>query len=63
MCEQCSQKDDQRADDLRWLALLIRQGLKIIVVGIEQRYGLRQETYREKDARSHGKSAMIRVTE
>lgn len=27
-------------DDIKWLALLIRQGLKLIVSGIEQRYGL-----------------------
>lgn len=27
-------------DDARWLALLIRQGLKLIVCGIEARYGL-----------------------
>ena len=27
-------------DDVRWLALLIRQGLKLIVTGIERRYGL-----------------------
>jgi hypothetical protein len=29
-----------RDDDVKWLALLIRQGLKIIVAGIEKRYGL-----------------------
>lgn len=27
-------------DDIRFLAMLIRQGLKLIVVGIEKRYGL-----------------------
>lgn len=27
-------------DDVKWLALLIRQGLKVIVAGIEKRYGL-----------------------
>lgn len=27
-------------DDVRWLAMLIRQGLKLIVAGIEKRYGL-----------------------
>jgi hypothetical protein len=34
--------DTQRQDDdrVRWLALLIRQGLKLIVAGIERRYGL-----------------------
>lgn len=32
----------ERADDesVRWLALLIRQGLLLIVSGIERRYGL-----------------------
>lgn len=60
MDEQCEQ---QKNDDLRWLALLIRQGLKVIVVGIEQRYGLRQETKREREARSAHSSDMIRVTE
>jgi hypothetical protein len=29
-----------REDDVKWLALLIRQGLKLIVAGIERRYGL-----------------------
>ncbi len=28
------------ADDVKWLAMLIRQGLKLIVAGIERRYGL-----------------------
>jgi hypothetical protein len=34
--------DAQRPDDdgVRWLALLIRQGLKLIIAGIERRYGL-----------------------
>lgn len=41
MCEQCQAKAEQ--DDTRWLALLIRQGLKLIVVGIEKRYGLGEE--------------------
>ncbi len=45
MCEQCER---QKNDDLRWLALLIRQGLKVIVVGIEKRYGLRSETDAER---------------
>lgn len=36
MCERCERRDD----DLRWLALLIRQGLKLIVAGIERRYGI-----------------------
>lgn len=27
-------------DGVRWLALLIRQGLKLIVAGIEQKYAL-----------------------
>lgn len=32
----------QRHDDdgVRWLALLIRQGLKLVIAGIEKRYGL-----------------------
>ncbi len=30
-------------NDVRWLALLIRQGLKLIVVGIERRYHLGDE--------------------
>jgi len=42
---------EKQADDIRWLALLIRQGLKIIVVGIERRYGLREETETEAKAR------------
>lgn len=29
-----------RADDVRWLALLIRQALLMIVGGIERRYGI-----------------------
>ncbi len=27
-------------DDVKWLALLLRQGLKLIVAGIEARYGI-----------------------
>jgi hypothetical protein len=30
----------ERQDDVRWLALLVRQGLLLIVCGIEKRYGL-----------------------
>lgn len=52
MCEQC---EKQKNDDLRWLALLVRQGLKVIVVGIEQRYGLRSSTVSEK--KESGKAA------
>ena len=35
-----SQPITPKDDDVKWLALLIRQGLKLIVVGIERRYGL-----------------------
>ena len=38
-------------DDIRWLALLIRQALKGIVVGIEQHYGLDHETQKERKER------------
>lgn len=31
---------DSSADDVKWLAMLIRQGLKLIVAGIERRYSL-----------------------
>lgn len=47
MCDHCQRRDD----DLRWLALLIRQGLKVIVVGIERRYGLREDTQAEERAK------------
>ncbi len=30
----------EREDEVRWLAILIRQGLKLVVVGIEKRYGI-----------------------
>lgn len=30
----------EREDDTRWLALLVRQGLLLIVRGVERRYGL-----------------------
>lgn len=46
MCQQCEQQNTKN-DDIRWLALLVRQGLKIIVVGIERRYGLREATQEE----------------
>lgn len=39
MCEHCQ----RQRDDVKWLALLIRQGLKLIVSGIERRYGLRDQ--------------------
>lgn len=32
--------------DEKWLALLIRQGLKLIVVGIERHYGLQERDKR-----------------
>jgi hypothetical protein len=31
-------------DGVRWLALLLRQGLKLIVAGIERRYGIHTDT-------------------
>lgn len=33
---------DER-DDVRWLALLIRRALLMIVMGIEQRYGIKEK--------------------
>lgn len=47
MCDQCQRKQD---DDVRWLALLIRQGLKVIVAGIDKRYG-ESRTERERRER------------
>ncbi len=32
-----------RDDEVKWLALLVRQGLKLVVVGIEKRYGVGDE--------------------
>lgn len=29
-----------REDSVKWLALLLRQGLNLIVIGIEKRYGI-----------------------
>ncbi len=37
-------------EDVKWFALLVRQGLKTIVVGIEKRYGLEHETQRDRKA-------------
>lgn len=31
---------DREVDEVKWLAMLIRQGLKLIVAGIERRYRL-----------------------
>lgn len=56
MCERCEQQKD---NEIRWLALLIRQGLKVIVVGIEQRYGLRQETRKERESKTSYESAKM----
>ena len=39
-CECVPRAPDEEADEMRELALLIRQGLKLIVVGIEKKYGL-----------------------
>lgn len=50
MCECCDRREE-REEDARWLAMLIRQGLKVIVVGIERRYGLRESTQAEQKAR------------
>lgn len=41
----CQQRHD---DHVRWLALLLRQGLKVIVAGIDERYG---ESRKERDRR------------
>jgi hypothetical protein len=38
-----SNQQCQDDDGLRWLALLIRQGLLLIVCGIEARYGLKRD--------------------
>ncbi len=40
--------DEQKQDEVKWLALLVRQGLKLIVVGIEKKYGI--EERRDKAA-------------
>lgn len=40
--------EPKQSDDVRWLALTIRQGLKLIVVAIEKKYGL--ESDRDKRA-------------
>lgn len=34
----------QREDDVRWLALLIRQAMLLVVAGIERRYGLKKRS-------------------
>lgn len=46
----CDQKCRDLEEQDRWLALLIRQGLKVIVTGIEKRYGLEHETQRDRRA-------------
>ncbi len=33
-----------RDDEVKWLALLLRQGLKLVVVGIERRYGIEDKS-------------------
>ena len=38
--------EDQADDGVRWLALLLRQGLKLIIAGIERRYGLGESELR-----------------
>ena len=38
MCDRCERRDDE----LRWFVLLVRQGLKLIVAGIEARYGMNE---------------------
>ena len=42
MCDRC----DRRDDEMRWFVMLVRQGLKLIVAGIEARYGLRERDER-----------------
>jgi hypothetical protein len=45
----CEPPTEPRAEeDVRWLALLIRQALLLIVAGIEKRYGLRRHTWEER---------------
>jgi hypothetical protein len=46
----CEPPTEPRAEeDVRWLALLIRQALLLIVAGIERRYGLARRTWRERE--------------
>ena len=40
--------DEVKGDDVRWLAMLIRQGLKLVVVGIEHYYDLNENKDKEK---------------
>lgn len=52
MCEAEQRKAEQDADrdDVRWLALLLRRGLKVIIAGIDERYG---ESRNEHDRREY----------
>ena len=40
--QQTDNADDRERDSTYWLAMLIRQGLKLIVAGIERRYRVGQ---------------------
>lgn len=52
MCQQCDRREER--DDVRWLAMLVRQGLKLIVVGIERRYHLGDaKATSERDSQGH----------
>jgi len=42
-----------RQDDTRWLAMLLRQGLKLIIAGIDARYG---ESRADRERREHQQS-------
>jgi hypothetical protein len=45
----CEPPTEPRAEeDVRWLALLIRQALLLVVAGIEKRYGLRRHSWEER---------------
>lgn len=53
MCSECQRREIKPDDDgVRWLALLLRQGLKIIIAGIDGRYG-ESERDRKRREREH----------
>ena len=60
MCSECQRQPRCEDDDgVRWLALTIRQGLKLIVAEIDRRYGesRSERERREREQRQEQRAA------
>lgn len=59
MCEQCQQREAEREDSVRWIALLLRRVGILIVSEVERKYDLEPSlrTKRERERQPQRKTA------